>query len=601
MSFDIIFQNALALHEAGRLDEAEAAYRRLLETAPEHTDLLHLLGMTATQKGAFEAGIPHLYKAVKLAPDVIAYKFTLACALQNAGRMNEALEYYNDILKKDESMPDTYNNMGDIYMRKGDAVKAETFFLKALEKQADFAPALINLGVLKRNADETEKAMDYFEKAIESAPDMPDGFAQKALTLRQAERYEEALTFYDRALALEPENIVVLNGKGIALEALERYEDALACYCEAIALNPRFADAYNNRANVYVKLGKKWDAEDDFKYAVKIDPSYAEAYNNLGALLFAEERYEESLECYRKAFLINEHSAEAMNNLAMAVKAAGDCEEAVALLFNALVTNPSQKTIQHNLAAALYELHTHENKPEDAGKLAEKWAEKYPDHIIARHLCASFKGEIPNGEDSAYVRELFDAFADTFDDTLEKIGYRIPDLMAEAMEKHRPDGKKFGHVLDAGCGTGLCGVKIRPYAEKLTGADLSEKMIRRAREKSVYDSLETAEIRDYLQKNAETFDCVVMGDVACYFSDLAPLLSDVFTALKPDGFLFFTIQEHSGGQACVLQPSGRYAHNCDKLKELVLKQGFEITAADKTVLRMENGKEVAGVFFSVKK
>ena len=40
MSFDLIFQNAVGLHQAGRLDEAEAAYRRLLEISPENADLL---------------------------------------------------------------------------------------------------------------------------------------------------------------------------------------------------------------------------------------------------------------------------------------------------------------------------------------------------------------------------------------------------------------------------------------------------------------------------------------------------------------------------------------------------------------------------------
>ena len=76
MSFDLFFQNAVALHQAGKLDEAEQSYRQLLEIAPEHTDLLHLLGMIALQKGAFDSALDFLYKAVKLAPDAAAYRFT---------------------------------------------------------------------------------------------------------------------------------------------------------------------------------------------------------------------------------------------------------------------------------------------------------------------------------------------------------------------------------------------------------------------------------------------------------------------------------------------------------------------------------------------
>ena len=63
MSFDLFFQNAVALHQAGKLDEAEQSYRQLLEIAPEHTDLLHLLGMLAFQKGAADSALDFLYKA----------------------------------------------------------------------------------------------------------------------------------------------------------------------------------------------------------------------------------------------------------------------------------------------------------------------------------------------------------------------------------------------------------------------------------------------------------------------------------------------------------------------------------------------------------
>ena len=80
MSFSLFFQNAVAMHQAGKLDEAEQIYRQLLEIAPENTDLLHLLGMVAFQKGAFDSALAFLYKAVKLSPDSTAYRFTLAQA-----------------------------------------------------------------------------------------------------------------------------------------------------------------------------------------------------------------------------------------------------------------------------------------------------------------------------------------------------------------------------------------------------------------------------------------------------------------------------------------------------------------------------------------
>lgn len=600
MSFDILFQNAVALHEAGRLDEAENAYRRLLETAPDHADLLHLIGMIATQKGASESAVPYLYKAVKLMPDAVPYRFTLACALQSAGHLNEALENYKEILKRDPSLPDTYNNMGNIYLQKGDAIEAELHFQKALEKNPSYAPAFVNLGAMKRKAGDFDAAADFFDKAIASAPDMADGYAQKALLLREKKDYAGALALYDKALAIEPENVVVLNGRGVALEAADRLDEALACYDKVIALAPRFADAYNNRANVRVRLNRKWDAEDDFKKAVKIDPDYAQAYNNLGALLFSEERYEEALECYRKAFLINKNQPEAMNNLAMAVKAAGDLQEAVALLFNALVAAPDLQAVQNNLAAALYELYAHENQKKDAVALVEKWVKKYPDHAVARHLLASLTGKADKEQDAAFVTGLFDAFADSFDGTLEAVDYRVPDMMRDAFAR-KFGGKKARSVLDAGCGTGLCGVKIRPFAEILTGVDLSAKMLARAKEKGVYDDLQAADAVAYMNGHSAAFDAVCLGDVACYFPDLAPVLAAAFATLKDGGALFMTVEAASCEKESVLNPTGRYAHNAELLQKKTQAAGFKVDEPSRAVLRKEDGKDVDGAFFVAEK
>ena len=49
-------------------------------------------------------------------------------------------------------------------------------------------------------------------------------------------------------------------------------------------------------------------------------------------------------------------------------------------------------------------------------------------------------------------------------------------------------------VLDAGCGTGLCGALVAPFARRLLGVDLSEGMLAHAMEKSVYHELFKAKL-----------------------------------------------------------------------------------------------------------
>ena len=64
---DELFQRALGDHQAGRLAEAEGAYRRILAAEPRHADALHLLGVLAHQAGANDAAADLIGPAITVA------------------------------------------------------------------------------------------------------------------------------------------------------------------------------------------------------------------------------------------------------------------------------------------------------------------------------------------------------------------------------------------------------------------------------------------------------------------------------------------------------------------------------------------------------
>lgn len=592
MSFDFVFQNAVRLHEQGKLDEAEAVYRQLLEMTPEHTDLLHLLGMIALQKKSFDSAIDLLYKAVRLAPDSVAYEFTLAQALQDSGHPKEALEHYKAVLAKNDTYAETYHNMGIIFRFQGDLDEARRLFQKAIDMQPDFASAYVNLALVERDAGRSDESAALLDRAVAADPDCAEAYAQRAVAYRLAGRFEQALEQYEKALSLS-DNPIYWNGIGITFERLDRLDDAFHAYCRSIELDPEFPDAYNNRANVYVKFGKHWQAEDDYKKAVKLDPRFASAYNNLGALLYDHERFEEALECYRKAFIINPKQAETCSNLAMAVKEAGDPAEAVGLYFNALALDPSLTKIHHYLAQALYDLYlgAEDDAKETAVKLAQKWKQFFPENPIAAHVCDSFEGKTPDRAADEYVRELFDAFADSFEATLKNIDYRVPNLLAEYM-RDKPTGLR---ILDAGCGTGMNAEILKSHAETLTGIDLSEKMTVLSSGKGLYDVVRTADVVRFCDENPASFDMAVLADVVCYFGDLEKLLSAIFKALAPGGRVFFTTEKLDDGTDFILQPSGRFAHSPRYVERMLKQSGFEKICLSEEILRREKDLNVAGI------
>src|SRR5690606_24369356 len=184
-----------------------------------------------------------------------------------------------------------------------------------------------------------------------------------------------------------------------------------------------------------------------------------------------------------------------------------------------------------------------------------------PASAKARHLKSACAGvDVPERAADEYITEVFDAFASTFDEKLARLDYRAPALIAEAVDAlDLPAGE--ADVLDAGCGTGLCGPLIARYARLLVGVDLSRGMLAKAEELGVYDELEVAELVEFMTARPERFDLIVSADTLVYFGPLGDPLSAAARCLRPGGTVVFTVEALADGAApFVLNPHGRYAH-----------------------------------------
>jgi predicted TPR repeat methyltransferase len=152
-------------------------------------------------------------------------------------------------------------------------------------------------------------------------------------------------------------------------------------------------------------------------------------------------------------------------------------------------------------------------------------------------------------------------------------------------------------VLDAGCGTGLCGPLVAPYARRLVGVDLSEGMLGHAKEKHVYDALIKTELTEFLRDSPEAFDLIVSADTLVYCGDLEDVLAAAAGALRPNGLLVFTLEHAIAGKADInyrLELHGRYSHSRAFVQQTLAALRLQpvIVQAE---LRMESGTPVAGL------
>jgi len=244
-------EDALALHQAGRLAEAERVYRDILEDQPDHFDALHFLGVAAYQQGRHADAVDLISRAIGINGSYAPAHSNLANALEALGEMDRALASYR----------------------------------RALELQPDFADALVNLGALQGARGELDEARECYERALSIDPNQPLAHTNLGNVFNELGRFDEAAACHRRALSLNPRLAVAHSNLGNVLRNQGRLAEAAASYREAISAAPEFPEAHANLGNVLADEGDLDGAIAAYRRALALKPTYAEAHANLGNTL----------------------------------------------------------------------------------------------------------------------------------------------------------------------------------------------------------------------------------------------------------------------------------------------------------------------------
>jgi len=200
----------------------------------------------------------------------------------------------------------------------------------------------------------------------------------------------------------------------------------------------------------------------------------------------------------------------------------------------------------------------------------------------------------------AYIRTLFDQYADRFDDDLTRtLKYQAPGLVGDLLIRCGA-GAHSADILDLGCGTGLSGVALLPFARSLHGVDLSPGMVAKARARGIYGELSVNEAEAYLIGSGKAWDIVAAIDVLNYIGDLTPIFRAAAARLRPGGLLAGTVEKRNeGGQA--MSDKRRYRHGADHVRAAADAAGLSVVELSEGALRQEGGVPVAGLIFAARR
>lgn len=419
-----------------------------------------------------------------------------------------------------------------------------------------------------------------------------------AMQMHQQGYWDAAQELYERLIKLDARNANAWHYLGVLLHAREQSDDGLKRIRRSIELDPKVPDWHSNLGNVLLDLGRLEEAADAYAQAIALAPNNAAVLNNLGALRRAQDRFDEAESLYFKALELDPTRADAHSNLASLYNQAGRIEDSVRHFCEALVLNPKLQGARKMLGVAYYTL----GRYDEAARVYRDWLADEPDNPLPRHHLAACTGAaVPDRADDQYVEATFDAFADSFDANLERLTYRAPQFVADAVARIHGAPSKQLDILDAGCGTGLCGPLVAPYARRLVGMDLSAQMLAKAAPRKVYDELHKGELTAYLAALHQAHDLVISADTLCYFGKLDAVAHAAHGALRPGGWLVFTVEELGAapsadgpGEDFHLNPHGRYSHRHGYVEQVLRDAAFSKVNTERVQLRTEAGQPVMG-------
>ena len=422
------------------------------------------------------------------------------------------------------------------------------------------------------------------------------------ILLAQQGRLEEAVGLFREALRLEPKYAEAHNNLGLSLHQSERLGDAIPHYLQALALDPDYAEAHNNVGNALKDQGRLEDAVSHYRRAISLKPAYPEPHHNLGIALAELHKTDDAMLEYRTALSLRPDYVEAYTSLGLLLTEQGSRDEAAAAArqADALAGRPLSPQSHYMLGILLAQCGLKDAARQHLQRCLER---DRGDRWGARMLLAGLGLEqLPARAPNALIDRVYARRAGTWDRSVAAgtMTYRGDLLVAEALAQQVGADAKLD-ILDAGCGTGLVGARIRHLAKRLDGVDLSAAMLAMAKEKGVYDALHQGDLMPFLAGRPGSYDAVTCAATLIHFGDMHPAFGAAAAALRDGGLFVFTLFPNGDDDSFAvhstpgLAQGGCYAHGRRYVASAAASTGFSVAQLTDEIHEYYAGKPEMGL------
>ena len=310
---------AVKLHLAGKFEEAEKKYSKILEEDPSNHVVHNNLGFLYTQRKMYKEAINEYHKAISIREDyATAYK-NQAITFMMMNSLDEAENSFLVAASQDENDESVYENIAKLYYLKGEWNKSEIYWKKSYQLSGD-NNKLINI----------------------------------AQSLTQQGKLKEASRLLDKILEMDDENAVAYLLFGIINFISGDYGTALKCFRHALGKEPENTEIRHYLAITMLRLGMTREAKDELQRIILLDPMNVESLNDMAVLDLAANQTESSLKYLDETLKQDSKNAKALYYKAAIYTKQGKTEEARILLTTILESaTPEYQDAAGELLASL--------------------------------------------------------------------------------------------------------------------------------------------------------------------------------------------------------------------------------------------------------
>lgn len=202
-----------------------------------------------------------------------------------AGRIEEAIGEYRQVLKLDSTDVNTLNNIGFLHARMGRPDSALKHYRFAIREDSTAAEVHYNAGVSYVTVGAFAEAQVAYEQAVRHDPRHTEAFNNLGALFERRGRAEAALDRYAQATAIDSTFVPAWINVGRTRFMMGRLDGAVAAYLRAIELKPDLTDAHTDIASVYAEVGELDKAITHLERATRLAPDSRRAKDSLAQVL----------------------------------------------------------------------------------------------------------------------------------------------------------------------------------------------------------------------------------------------------------------------------------------------------------------------------